>query len=120
MPALVHQRAGRLHRTFHNAIQCDPLLLKVDFSGGNAGDFQQIINESGQLPHLTFNDRTGLLLEFVFVLLETQELHGIGDGRKRIAEFVTQHCQELVLAAMQIRQCQRLAPASVFPGGCVR
>ena len=50
MPALVHQRAGRLHRTFHNAIQCDPFLLKVDFSGGDAGDFQQIINSRVSCP----------------------------------------------------------------------
>ena len=49
MPALVHQRAGRLHRTFHNAVQGDPFLLKMDSSRGDPGDFQQIINQVGSV-----------------------------------------------------------------------
>ena len=40
----------------------------------------------------------------VLVLLETQQLHGVEDGGQRVAEFVTQHRQELVLAAVQVGQ----------------
>ena len=64
--------------------------------------------------------RAGLLLELVLVLLETQELHGVGDGSKRVAEFVTQHRQELVLAAMQVGQRFRLLLQSASPSDCVR
>jgi len=68
---LTHQRADRLQRSFENAIQSDPFLLEVDSSGGDAGDFQQIIDESRQLPQLTFNDGTGFLLKLILVFLKT-------------------------------------------------
>ena len=80
MFTLVHQRPHSLHSTFHNSIQCDLFLLKVNFPGGNARYFQQVIDQMCQLPHLTLNDCAGFLLEFALVLLETQKLHGADDG----------------------------------------
>ena len=45
MLMLVDQRTNRLHRTFHDAAHGDPLLAKLNPAGGDAGDFQQVINE---------------------------------------------------------------------------
>src|ERR1019366_8064669 len=101
MPSLVYEWTCRFERTFHDAIQSNPFLLKMNSTRGNTRDFQQIINQADHLAYLTFNDVAGLMLEFSFVLfLEFQELYGIDDRGEWVAEFVTEHCQELVLAAM--------------------
>src|ERR1017187_1660825 len=62
-----------------------------------------------QLPNLTFNDRAGLLLRPALDLLKPKQLHSVQDGGKGIAEFVTEHRQELVLATAEVRQlCQQV------------
>ena len=85
------------------------LLVKPDPAGGDAGDFQQVIDQMRQLSHLTLNDGPRLLLDRVLAsLLQTKEMHGIHDGSQRVAEFVRQHRQELVLAAVEVRHRFRL------------
>ena len=49
--------------------QGDPFLVKLNPAGGDAGDFQQVIDEACQLPHLTLDDAAGLLLDQVLVAL---------------------------------------------------
>ena len=106
MPALFDQRANRLHRTFHDAAHGDPFLAKLNPAGGDAGDFQQVIHEMFQLPQLTFDDAAGLLLDRGSrSLLETEQLHGVGDGGERVAQFVAEHRQELVLAVIGLLEC---------------
>ena len=72
MFALLHQWAGRLHSVFHNAADADPFSVQQNPAGGNAGNFQQVIHQVLQLPHLTVNDRAGLSLDRVLApLLES-------------------------------------------------
>ena len=105
MPALLDQRANGLHRTFDDAADGDPFSAKLNPARGDAGDFEQVIHEMLKLSQLTFDDAAGLLLDRVLARpLETQQLHGVGDGSERAAQLVTEHRQELVLAAVQVRQ----------------
>lgn len=104
MMVLIHQRAGCLDLTFYNSIQSDSFELKVDSSRPNSRDFHQIVNEASQLSHLTINHGASLILELVVLLLKTQQLHGVGNRGQRVAEFMTDYRQELVLAAMQVDQ----------------
>ena len=83
-------------------------MLKATSSGRDPRDFQQIIDQSGQLPHLPFNDRAGLLLVFVRVLLKLQELHRIDNRGQWIAQFVTEHRQKLVFSPVEFRKRGRL------------
>ena len=50
----------------------------------------------------------GLLLDWVLGVLETKEMHGIEDRGQGIAEFMGQHRQEFVLAAVKVGQRFRL------------
>ena len=59
--------------------------MKLNASGDDAGDFQQIINEMGQLPHLTFDNAFGVLLDWVPGVLETKDMQGVEDRRQGIA-----------------------------------
>ena len=102
------QRSDRFERIFHDAVQCQTLSDEVDSSTGDAGDFHQIVNEPRHLRDLSFDDPACLALDWVLVLLEAQEMHGVGDRCERVAEFMTEHRQELVLAAMKISQSLRL------------
>ena len=76
---LIHQWAGRLHSAFYNIIHADPFLLKVNLTGGNAGDFQQIINEMRQLAHLTLQNDFGFPLNWVLGVFETKDMQSVED-----------------------------------------
>ena len=73
VPALVDQRTGGFNRTFENSLQHDSIGMKLNSPGGDARHFQQIIHESGQLSHLPFDNRAGLLLDGIIVRLETKD-----------------------------------------------
>ena len=108
MPALGYQRLGRLDCPLHDAAHADPLLAKPNTAGGDARDFQQVINQMFQLPDLTLYDAAALLLDWLYVLLETKQQHSVGEGGERVAQFMTKHRQKLVLAAVQVCQGLRL------------
>ena len=109
MPTLRDQRTNGLQRNFHDAAYGDRFSAKLNPASGDAGNFEQIINEMLKLSHLTFNDAAGLLLDQVLAPpLETKQLHGVGDGSEGAAKLMTQHRQEFVLAAVQVRQLCRL------------
>ena len=55
-----------------------------------------------QLPHLTLDDGSGLLSERILISLMSQQMHGVQDRRKGVAEFMRQHRQELVLATTEV------------------
>ena len=60
------------------------------------------------MTHLPLDDTEGLLLELAFALVETQDLHGVGNRGEWTAEFMAEHGQELVLSAGQVGQGLRL------------
>ncbi len=79
MLASVNQRASRFYSTFHDAPHLQAFLMKLNPSGDDAGDFQQIINEMRQLPHLTLDNDFGFLLDWVLGVLETKDMKGVED-----------------------------------------
>ena len=82
---MFNQRLGRFDRPFHDAAQGDPLTAKLDPAGGDAGDFQQVIDEMLQLCHLALDDAAGLPLDRILVFLQTKHVHGVGQRGERIA-----------------------------------
>ncbi len=107
---MVDQGAGRLDRPLHDTPHVQPRRMQADLPAGEAGDLQQVVDEVGQLPHLPLDDAAGLLLDQVLLPLEPEEMHGVEDGGQGVAELVREHCQELVLATMQVGQRRRLRP----------
>ena len=115
MLALVEQRADRRHRIFHHDAHGDRFLVKLNPTCGNARDFEQFINDLGQLSHLTLDDAGGLLkyrvldaLQTIPVAVQAQEKNGIEDGGKGVAKFMAEHRQELIFAAVQVGERRRL------------
>ena len=108
VPALIDQRLGRLDRPLHDAAQGDLLLAQLNPASGDAGDFQQIIDQMRQLPQLTLDDMARLLLQGRFALLQTQQLHRVGQGGQRVAQLMAEHRQKFVLAPVQVCQGLRL------------
>ena len=102
--SLLDQGADRLYATFHDSPHVQLLPLEMNRTCRNAGHFQQIIDQMYQLPNLTLNDRAGLLLTPALAPLKPKQLHSVQDGGKGIAEFVTEHRQKLVLAAVGFGQ----------------
>jgi len=45
-------------------------------TSGDAGDFQQVINQARQLSDLAFDDALGLALDGSPFVLQTQQMHG--------------------------------------------
>ena len=102
--ASVRTKAGRLDRSFHEVARCDQIVTKLNPTARDAGDFQQLVNDPCQLPHLALDDGAGFVLELVLVLLETEQLDGVGNGGQGVAEFVAEHRQKFILATMQFGQ----------------
>src|SRR5581483_2068032 len=104
MLTVLDQGANRLDATFHDSPHVQLFPLEMNPTGRDARHFQQVIHQMDQLLKLTLNDRAGALLKPALVPLKPQELHSVGDGGEGVAEFVTEHRQELVLAAVQVGQ----------------
>ena len=98
----VDQGANGLDRLFHDAAQRHPFRLQADSSARDAGNLQEVVHQPRQVPHLPLNDGPGFLLQRVRAVLQAQDVQGVHDRRQRVAEFVREHCQELVLAAVRV------------------
>ena len=101
---LCDQRLRRLHRPFDHAAKRDALPAKPDPAGTDAGDFQQVVDPVRHLSDLALDDTAGLLLDRVVILLQAQQHQSVGDRRRRVAKFVAEHGEELILAARQVGQ----------------
>ena len=102
--ALGDQGLGAFHRARDDAAQRNALLTQLDPAGGDAGDFQQVVNQVVELPHLPLNHIACLHLHRVVVLVQPQQAHGVGNRRQRVAQFVAQHGQKFVLAPVEVGQ----------------
>src|ERR1700737_2552408 len=100
VPTLLDQGASRLYATFHDSPHVHLFSIEMNPTCRNAGHFQQIIHKMDQLAKLTLNNRARLFLKPALLPLKPKQLHSVQDGSKGVAEFVTEHRQELVLAAV--------------------
>ena len=97
--------SGRLVSTalLHHRRQFDPLLAEFQLAAGDAAHVQQVVHQPHHLPKLPLHHGAGLL-SGVPVGRQPDDLQGVADRGQRVAEFVGQRRQELVLAAVGLRQ----------------
>ena len=89
--------------------------MQLELAAGDARDVQQVVDQLLEMRRLPADD-PALPLE-PDVVAPLHQLHGRHDGRKRIAQLVPQHGQELVLAAIgQDLPAQRLGAIPVELG----
>ncbi len=63
---------------------------------------EQVVNQPGQLLDLTLDHLGDLLKLRIGRTLQAEDLHGVADWGERVAQLVSQHRQELILAAGRI------------------
>ena len=62
---------------------------------------EQVVNQPGQLLDLTLDHLRDLLKLGIGRTLQAEDLHGVADRGERVAQLVSQHRQELILADRQ-------------------
>ena len=102
MAALLDQRQCGIPGPVEDLSHVEPLPAQQDLSGVDARHVQQVIDEMRQLPGLAPDDarRPGAILR-VFAV---EQRGSIGHRRERIAQFMRQHGQELILATIHFAQ----------------
>ena len=68
----------------------------------HARHVEQVVNQPGQLLDLTLDHRGDLLKLRIGRTLQAEDLHGVADWSERVAQLVSQHRQELILAVGRI------------------
>ena len=96
---LLDERAGRLDGALHHARQFDPLLAEFQLVAADPAHVHQVIYQPHHLPKLPLYQSSGLLQCRRFGC-KPDDLDGVADRGQRIAEFVGQQRQELVLASV--------------------
>src|SRR5688572_27909524 len=80
--------------------------MKLNPSGDDTRHVQQIINEMGQLSHLTLQHDFGFPLNWVLCVFETKDMQSVEDRGQGIAQLMGKPRQDFVLA--MVKFCQRL------------
>ena len=91
-------------------------LSELDLAAGNAGDFEEVIDQSHQVVDLSLHDsveirgglrRTG----------EAQDVQGVANRREGIAQLVGERGKELVLSPVRLfeRTCRSVALDEMSP-----
>ena len=79
--------------------QVGPLELNLQASGRDSRDIKQVVDQSGHMRHLTLEDRHDRACHSRHVD-RSQQLERIADRCQRVAQFVGQHRQEILLATI--------------------
>ena len=102
--ASIEQRLALVAREVDQGGDGDRLAAEDDLAAGDPGHVHEVVDQANELPRLPVDDlsRPGDL--GVGGIGALQHLHRVGDRKERIAQFVRQHREELVLAAPLVRQ----------------
>ncbi len=111
LPARLDQRAIRLDRARHHVVQRQPRPLESELSLGDPRHVEQVLDEARELLGLAPDHLPAPLQLRVLQRPQPHELHSVHDRRERIAQFVGEHGQELVLAPVHLDQGVFQAPA---------
>jgi hypothetical protein len=92
------RRAGREcgDTVLDQLAQVDDAWLELEPAGGQPGNVEEIVDQAGEMSHLASDDLPELYRALV-LLHHVQDADGAGDGSQRVAQFVAQHREELVL-----------------------
>ena len=108
MPSRGNHLARRLDRFGDDATHVEDLDAQIDAARGNPGDVEQILEQAGDVAHLSVDDTLGLLRDVVFGASTAQQIHSRSNWCEWIAQLVTQHRQELVLLLCDVRERSRM------------
>ena len=95
--ALLDVRARLFHGRHRDLVQVEDLVLQFDQAARDARDVQQVVDQLRHVAHLARDDVAGLQAQPLVHFGQAQELGRARDRRQRIAQFVRQHREELVL-----------------------
>ncbi len=93
------ERSHRFDGLLQDRAGIDELPFQADLPAGDPGDVEQVIDQPGELPRLTVDD----VLREIDVLEVARHLEdrdGVADRSEGIAQFVGEHREELILAAV--------------------
>ena len=95
----VDQRTANLDGQRDTSLEVNGFHLEVDLAMSNAKNVEQVFNQPGQLLDLTLDHLGHLPNRGIRPALQAEDLHGIANWGQRVAQLVSQHRQELILAA---------------------
>src|SRR5690349_5560951 len=109
MAATFDERHARLDRAGDCRLKIDDLVLELDLTLADTADVEQIVEEPRHLVNLALEHRVQRFVRGVASCSASQHLGDVANRRQRIAQFVTEHCEKLILAA--IGSAQKLLDA---------
>ena len=99
LPLPLERRACGLHRHADGLAQVEPFLAQFDLARGDSRHVHQVVDQPHQMFGLALDDRA-LLLEDIGAAQPHHMQRG-DDRRQRVAQFVAEHRQEVVLRAVR-------------------
>src|ERR1700733_7647629 len=102
MPARANERLTGIDCVLNEFRNLHDRLLENDFSTHHPRDIEQIINQADQVTRRALDDGPRPLELLLSRRVSTQDLSGIADRRQRIAQLVSEHRQEFILAVIDV------------------
>ena len=97
-------RAGGFDGMVHDRDQLRSLFAKLDLALADAAHVEKVVDLPDHVPHLSVQDFGRRSDGPSVAVRPQQDLDGVADRGQRVAEFVGQHRQEFVLAAIGLAQ----------------
>src|SRR5260370_29799714 len=110
----VKQWTRRFHRRIDDFRESDALLPDLELAACYARNIQQIIEQQGHMSNLSLDHVMCPLQLLGHQLWRPENLCSGPDRCKRVAQFVRESRQELVLAAIGVAYSIRLAVPNLF------
>ncbi len=104
MAARSDERADGVDRSRQNGGGFEVSGFQANFPARDPRDVEQVIDESHKMMKLAFDHVAGPVAVVAGEASQAKDLKAGAEGRKRIAELVREHGDELILAAVGIPQ----------------
>ena len=101
---LLEERAMVLDRPPDELVELEPLPLQLDLVLRDARDIEQVVDQVRELPDLPVDDRLGPSRLLAAGHGAVEDVEAVLDGRERVAQFVGEDGQELVLVPVGLAQ----------------
>jgi hypothetical protein len=99
----IEQRPAGFHRGANNRHQVDGFMAHLDHAPRDARDFEQIFDQADEVTDLALHDIAHVRRHWVVKVRKLEQLGRSDQRRKRIAQLVAEHCEELVPFAGRLR-----------------
>ena len=98
------QRLADLDGVADDSYQIDALQAQLHPVVGDASDVEQVVHEPGHQPDLPLDHVRDAVDDRIPLAAAFHQRDGVADRRQRVAQFVGQHRQELVLATVGVAE----------------